>query len=208
MTQPRDAAAAAELGAAYVGVVFAPSKRRVTPRRAAEILASVGGGTVRRVGVFGQEPLDEVLATADIARLDVLQLHGPRGAGDVAALAAGFDGELWTVARVGDGAFEAPAVLGAVHGLLLDSWSAGALGGTGEAFDWRAVSESVRRIRARGGVRLIVAGGLHAGNVGEVRRVLDPDVVDVSSGIESAVGIKDHERMRAFVAAAHSALHP
>lgn len=206
MTRPEDVQTAVELGAAYVGVVFAPSGRRVTVARAAEVLAPVRGGAAKAVGVFADAPVSDLLSTAGTVGLQVLQFQGPRTPAELAELSARFDGELWLVMRVGRDGWSPPALSGWMgHGILLDTLSSRGLGGTGETFDWRAVSTAANRLRE--GRRLIVAGGLHAGNVEDVRRALDPDVVDVSSGIESAVGIKDRERMRAFIAAAHSAIH-
>lgn len=207
MTRPADVEAAAELGASYVGVVFAPSGRQLTPLRAAEVLAPLRGGGVRAVGVFAHEPRREILAAADNSGLQVLQLHGARYPEEVTDIASHFTGEVWVVLRVGAaGLGEAERRwVGAVQGVVLDTLSPRGLGGTGETFDWGAAREAAQELRAD--TRLIVAGGLHAGNVAAVRQALDPDVLDVSSGIESAIGIKDRERMRAFMVAARADLH-
>lgn len=84
----------------------------------------------------------------------------------------------------------------AADGVLLDAFSPLALGGTGVSLPWRALSDEVHR--RRGGKPIILAGGLTADNVAQAIGDLGPDVVDVSSGVESTPGIKDHDRMRAF----------
>jgi phosphoribosylanthranilate isomerase len=87
-------------------------------------------------------------------------------------------------------------------GILLDSGSAAARGGTGQTFDWNAMVPIVERIKAV--VPVIIAGGLNPENVGEAVRSFDPCGVDVVSGVEREVGKKDAAKMRAFVEAARS----
>ena len=89
--------------------------------------------------------------------------------------------------------------LDGADGVLLDTLAVSALGGTGVAFDWQAVHGEVRDLRF--GRRLIVAGGLNPGNVREAIERLAPDVVDVSSGVESTPGVKNHQRMAEFMTA-------
>jgi phosphoribosylanthranilate isomerase len=91
----------------------------------------------------------------------------------------------------------------AVDGLLVDGWSASALGGTGAPAPWTMLRPLRERVPAH--VRLILAGGLTAGNAAEAIDAVRPDGVDVSSGVERVVGEKSAERIRAFVAAARSA---
>jgi phosphoribosylanthranilate isomerase len=137
-----------------------------------------------------------------VAGVDVVQVHGgalkPEGFKQIRR-ELGVD--LWRVIRIGRGGLTA-GQLGAfagVEGVLLDTLVKGALGGTGVAFDWDAVAADVRARRA--GRRLIVAGGLRPDNVRLAIDRLGPDVVDVSSGVESAPGVKDHARMAAFMTA-------
>lgn len=199
-----DIACAVELGADYVGVVFAPSPRRVSPEEAARLFGGVRGGP-RRVGVFGDPGPAYVLDTAERVGLDVVQLHGCTNLRDIEEVRAAFAGEVWSVVRVGPaglGPEERPRAT-AAHGVVLDTLSSRGLGGTGESFDWLAVREAVDEIRGR--TRVIVAGGLRAENVGRAIAALAPHVVDVSSGVESAPGVKDHGRMRAFADAVRRA---
>lgn len=208
LTRPEDAARAAELGASYAGVIFAGGPRLVTTERARTILdaACATRPGIRRVGVFAAEAPDRIARVATSASLDVIQLHGDPSPRTVTEVRSEVPGVLWTVVRVaGD---ELPDSLGELlavaDGVVLDARVEGRLGGTGVALPWQALSARLRRLRAAAGVRarLVLAGGLHAGNVGEAVAMLSPDVVDVSSGVESAPGIKDHALMRAFAEAA------
>lgn len=207
LKREEDVAQAMALGAEYVGVVFAPSPRRVAPEEAARLLGTVRGAT-RRVGVFGDPGPAHVIDIAARVGLDVVQLHGCTSVEDVEAVRAAFRGEVWSVVRVGNAGFgdQLPALATAAHGVVLDTLSPRALGGTGESFDWLAAADAVTELRRR--TRVILAGGLRAENVGRAIQVLAPHVVDVSSGVESAPGVKDHGRMRGFVEAARRAAAP
>lgn len=200
LTRLEDASFAASLGASYVGAIFAGGPRKVTPERAAELFTAAGGAA-RHVGVFGAERPDDVARTAGIAALDVVQLHGDPTADHVTAVRARCEIPIWAVVRVASGSAEARlAELDAVaDAIVLDAFVPGRLGGTGTPFDWRRAAAWARPRHAR----LVVAGGLGAHNVREAIRWLSPAIVDVSSGVESAPGIKDHERMRAFVQAVY-----
>lgn len=202
LTRERDAALAASLGASYLGVVLTESPRRLSAARARAVLDAVPVGAATRVGVFGAEPIDDVRRAADEARLDVVQLAAPRPAAEVARLRGAFGGGVWVVVRVRGARLEADdrARFGHGDGVVLDRWSPVALGGTGEAFDWAAVREDVAAVR--GAATLVLAGGLTPATVGGAIATLLPDVVDVSSGVESAPGVKDPARLAAFVSAA------
>jgi phosphoribosylanthranilate isomerase len=199
---PQDAEAAAAAGARYLGVILAPGgKRTVTAARANVIF---GGLNVRRVGVFVDADEAELRAAAAEAGLHVLQLHG----GEPPALAdrmraAGY--EVWKAVRVREAAEVLEAARryhGAADALLLDGWSAAAHGGTGTRFPWAGVAALRPALPA--GLRLVAAGGLRPDNVADAARLLRPDAVDVSSGVEAAPGIKDHDAVRAFVSAVRS----
>lgn len=203
LTRAADAARAVSLGAAYLGVIFAGGPRLRTATEARALFNGIANaGSVRRVGVFGAQPAAEIVTIAAEAGLDVVQLHGESGPALVDALRASFGGEVWRVARVRgathEGALREAAA--GVDGLVVDALVDGQLGGTGVTLDWNALARALES--ARRPPRLILAGGLNAANVGEAVRLVSPDVVDVSSGVESAPGIKDHERMRAFFSAA------
>jgi phosphoribosylanthranilate isomerase len=205
-----DAARAAAAGASYVGVILAPGRARSRSlSEAAVIFEGIGSAgadgrsAVRRVGVFVDAGADEIVAAAELLRLDVVQLHGDEDA--ALARAAGGDARMtkvWKAVRVRSPAdvVRAAAVYEAsVHGLLLDGWSPHGAGGVGAAFDRVAVAAVRDRVPA--GLEVIAAGGLTPGNVADMIRLLRPDVVDVSSGVEEVLCRKSAERMRAFVAA-------
>jgi phosphoribosylanthranilate isomerase len=198
LTRPTDATFAASLGASYLGAIFAGGPRTITPTRAAEVFEAVGSAA-RHVGVFGAQSPAEVARAARVATLDVVQLHGDPTADYVARLRDECALTIWAVVRVSSGPVE-PRIAeldGLVDAIVLDAFAPGRLGGTGTTFDWRRASGWARPEHAR----LVVAGGLTARNVGEAIHWLAPDIVDVSSGVESAPGIKDHERMLAFIEA-------
>lgn len=202
ITRAEDARVACELGAAYVGCIFADSPRRVRLSDAAEIWSATSDA--RKVGVFGDASVDEILETADAAGLDVIQLHAGSDAGKVEKLRANFRGEIWSVVRIGADHDTVEAITSAAgDAILLDTHSDSRLGGTGRAFDWERAADGVRA--AIGERRLVVAGGLTPENVAAAIRALRPDVVDVSSGVESSPGIKDPARMRAFSVAVEAA---
>jgi len=198
LTRPADARAAADLGARYIGVIFAGGPRTVDPERAREVLD--GGGTnVTRVGVFGETDTATIAATVHEAKLDIVQLHADPRSDTLRAVRDATDARVWAVLRVeGPPAARALEKLWAsADALVLDSKVKGVLGGSGISFDWSAAEEATH---ARTG-RLVVAGGLMAANVGEAIERLSPDVVDVSSGVESSPGIKDHARIADFIEA-------
>lgn len=203
LTRAADARRGAELGASYLGVIFAGGPRRVSAAVAREILDGAGAASAaQRVGVFGDAPVEQVLETIAAAALDVVQLHSHAEAERVSAIRRHFAGEVWRVLRVR----EAPSVealraaADGVDAVVIDALVDGALGGTGVSVDWAALGAALDAAgRPR---RLVLAGGLRASNVAEAIRLVVPDVVDVSSGVEQAVGIKDPEQMRAFAEAA------
>ncbi len=210
MTRAADVALAASLGVGYVGCIFAGGPRQQTPDAAAKVLAELGTGRrPQRVGVFATANA-AVLATAiETARLDVIQLHGDPTAAEIIAVRKTCDRPIWAVVRCLGSELpdEIASLWDVADGILLDARVDGRLGGTGVVLPWRALSDAVRSSRkgaTRRG-RLVLAGGLTAENVGEAIDALRPDVVDTSSGVESATGIKDLPRMRAFVEAVGAA---
>ena len=185
ITQREDAVAAAEAGASALGFIFYPkSPRYVTPERAAEI----GDGLpVWKVGVFVDETPAAIEAAICAARLDIVQIYcdsAPAGARVWGAFRTG--ARVWRAFRMVAG-IGAPPVDG-VEAMLLDGPA------NGVSFDWARARNAADKV--------IVAGGLDASNVAEAIRTAEPWGVDASSRLESAPGIKDHEKIRAFVKAA------
>lgn len=178
------AQAAIEAGADLIGFHFCRSDRRVTPEEAKAI---VDGLALRPtiVGVFIDQGAEEVRQIADFVGLDLLQLHGSE--------APGFDAgrPVMKVLKVRDG--DIPDAGDWPDPVMLDSWSADQRGGTGLTWEWERARDL---LAAR---KVFIAGGLEPGNVGKVVSQFKPYGVDVSSGVESAVRIKDPAKVRAFV---------
>lgn len=202
LTVPSDARAAAELGARYAGVIFAGGPRNLDAARARAVLDGAGAG-VERVGVFGDASPQTIAATVRDARLDIAQLHADPSVSDVRAVREATGAKIWAVVRV-NGALTATdlrALWEVADALVLDSKVGGKLGGTGASFDW----ESAQAAAGERLTPLVVAGGLTAANVSKAILTLRPDIVDVSSGVESAPGIKDRMRMSDFMDAVRRA---
>ena len=175
---------AAESGADLLGFHFCSSDRRVTPEEAKAI---IDGLAVRPkiVGVFLDQPEGEVRQIAEFVELDFLQLHGSEQPGFEAGK------PVIKVLKVRDGAV--PGADDWPDPIMLDSWSADQRGGTGRAWDW----ELARPLLSRR--RVFIAGGLEPGNVGKVVSEFKPYGVDVSSGVESSLRVKDSGKVRAFI---------
>ncbi|HSJ06618.1 MAG TPA: phosphoribosylanthranilate isomerase [Longimicrobiales bacterium] len=192
LTRSADVERAVALGADAVGVVFAPSPRRLRPAAAARIL-DVVPITVARVGVFADEPTEFVLDAVAECRLDWVQLAGPGDPRTPAFLHA----RILKTVHVTGASDLASAARGVADAFLLDAPpAAGQRGGTGRSFDWAGAGRLPWPRH-----RVVVAGGLRPGNVGRAMAMLRPGAVDVSSGVESSPGIKDAELLAAFFAA-------
>ena len=204
MTRSEDAVEAAMLGATFVGAIFAGGPRNIDAAQAARCFEGVPRG-VRRVGVFATQSADAIAGIAEAAGLDVAQLHGDPDGEHVERVRNRTGLMVWGVARI-DGT-RLPAHLAELvetaDAVVLDARVEGVLGGTGRTLRWSGLSDALAPMRGR--ARIVLAGGLTPENVGRAIDALRPDVVDVSSGVESAPGIKDHARMRAFSAAVRHA---
>jgi phosphoribosylanthranilate isomerase len=190
-----DALLAAELGAWAVGFVFWPgSPRFVDPYRARAVCRALPPWVIP-IGVFVDQPAEYVSAVAALVQLGAVQLHGTETADMVERLpqrvikavpvTSGFDES--SVDRV-------PARAG----VLLDAHDPERRGGTGTAVDWTRAAAAARRRR------VLLAGGLRPDNVRLAIDTVRPFGIDVSSGVESAPGVKDPERLRALFAALDS----
>jgi len=179
----------AEAGADLIGFHFCDSDRRVTPEEAKKILDDLDVHP-RIVGVFIDQPPDEVRQIANFVDLDMVQLHGSE--------APGFDAgrPVMKVLKVREGVVPwVPDVEAWPDPIMLDSWSRDQRGGTGRTWDW----DLARPLLAER--QVFIAGGLEPGNVGKVVSGFRPYGVDVSSGVEARVRVKDPEKVRAFIRA-------
>ncbi len=191
ITSASDARAAAAAGADAIGLVFyPPSPRAVTPAQAAEIVRALPP-FVTAVGLFVDPAPAEVEATLAACPLGLLQFHGDEPPG----LCERFGRPYLKAIRVRAGVdlLESLAPYGAAAGWLLDAYRPGEYGGTGATFDWGLIPRGLGR-------PVVLSGGLTPENVAEAVRRVRPWAVDVSSGVESAKGIKDAARIAAFVA--------
>ncbi len=191
LTRSEDLAGLAGLGIDFAGFVFAPrSPRFVSPERAAELKSLVPAG-IKKVGVFVNEERKTVERLARAAALDLLQFHGSESAGFCRSFGLPFF-KAFPVT----GPFDWRAAARYRPGrILLDAFSPARAGGTGVRFNWELAGGD------RSGMDLILAGGLNPDNVGEAVRRIKPWGVDVSTGVESAPGVKDIEKIRRFVEA-------
>jgi phosphoribosylanthranilate isomerase len=201
LTRAEDAQAAAALGARYAGVILTESPRRLTVERAREVFAAAPAG-IARVGVFGAEEPDAIAQSANAIGLDVVQLHGDPDGRMIARVREHWTGELWAAQRIrgSDVPRDAATLFALADAVVLDAQIQGKLGGSGVSLPWKELRDRIHSLRA-GRARLVLAGGLRPENVAIAIDLLQPDVVDVSSGVESGAGgagVKDHARMRAF----------
>jgi phosphoribosylanthranilate isomerase len=210
-TSAADALLAVEAGADAVGFVFAASPRRVTESEAAGIIKRLPR-TVEKIGVFVEARVEEIYSAVRICHLTGVQLHWDAAADLPARLKSRLGHELrvMRVLHFGEGAVKRAtkqvatyAENPSVNGLLIDSRTAAAMGGTGVAYDWkRAANTLFKNAEAR---KLVVAGGLTPENVGEAIDALQPWGVDVVSGVETEPGRKDPLKVREFVMRARAA---
>lgn len=208
LTRPADVSAAVALGADAIGLVFyPPSPRYVSPAQAGQLLAELPA-FVSAVGLFVNPELAEVQACIEAAPISILQFHGDETAAQCAEIAQRVRRPFLRALRIKpemkaadllefEAAYRISSPLFA--GLLLDTWSE-AYGGTGKVFDWSLIPAELAH-------RAVLSGGLNAQNATGAVSQLRPHAVDVSSGIESAKGVKDVALMRAFIAAVRSADH-
>lgn len=196
ITRVEDALAAVEAGADAIGLVFyAKSPRAVTVPQAQAILAALPP-FVTTVGLFVDSERSELNAILDVLPLDLLQFHGDESP----AACEGFGRPYIKALRVrpGDDIAARIGLYGSAAGVLLDTFVPGVPGGTGEAFDWSLVPQDLS-------VPIILAGGLTPENVRAAIEQVRPYAVDVSGGVEASKGLKDSNKIHAFVHAVRGA---
>jgi phosphoribosylanthranilate isomerase len=181
------ALAAAGAGADAIGMIFAPSRRRVTAAQAGRITAALPP-FVAKVGVFVDETRERIAEIVEAAGLDTIQLHGD----EQPKVARSFSLPVLKTIRVRDAGSLRQLDDYQVAAFLLDTYDPDLAGGTGRVFDWSLAASAAARHR------IILSGGLRPDNVDQALDQVRPYGVDVSSGVETA-GVKDHGKIGEFV---------
>ena len=197
----------------YMGLVFAPSKRQVTVEQAKTLveelykqnvvgnnseveqtepvtsLDTASSETIKTVGVFVNETIDNLLKIAEEVKLDVIQLHGDEDESFIQILKEQSNVEVWKAVQVRSAADAEKWIDSSADMLLFDAYHKDERGGTGEVFDWSSLDEFERPF--------MLAGGIDSTNVARAIRTVRPYGIDISSGIETN-SVKDNEKMKAF----------
>lgn len=197
----------------YMGLVFAPSKRQVTVEQAkilveelhkqyavrynseaeqtepVTILDTASSETIKTVGVFVNETVENLLKIAEEVKLDVIQLHGDEDESFIQILKEQSNVEVWKAVQVRSAADAEKWIDSSADMLLFDAYHKDERGGTGEVFDWSSLDEFERPF--------MLAGGIDSTNVARAIRTVRPYGLDISSGIETN-SVKDDEKMKAF----------
>ena len=197
----------------YMGLVFAPSKRQVTVEQAKILveelykqnvvgnnseaeqtepvtsLDTASSETIKTVGVFVNETIENLLKIAEEVKLDVIQLHGDEDESFIQILKEQSNVEVWKAVQVRSAADAEKWIDSSADMLLFDAYHKDERGGTGEVFDWSSLDEFERPF--------MLAGGIDSTNVARAIRTVRPYGIDISSGIETE-GVKDNEKMKAF----------
>ena len=220
ITRPDDAQRALALGAGAIGLNFVAGPRKISAVDAAEILAAISAGSsvVALIHVPDSATVAGLATILDSPQVTHLQLYGDYSrfsqSGPVAAaIAKGKRFKPWPVFRIGS-----PADVRAIprrvaecgfrpDGLVLDTFSVGLQGGSGQAFDWNWLAAAAAEGQLTGLPPIILAGGLNADNVGHAIDLVQPWGVDVASGVENTgqSGIKDSDMMDRFIQAVYTA---
>lgn len=172
----------------YIGFIFAPSARQITPEHAAILHKNLSIG-IKSVGIFVNEPIDSVVRATEISGTDVIQLHGDEDKEYIEKLKKHTDKKIWKAVRVqsSDDIYSADS-LGADF-LVIDSFKESQYGGTGKTADWNVIKHTNIY------TPFFLAGGINTGNMVEAISYVDPYGIDISGGIETN-GIKDREKIK------------
>ena len=188
----------------YMGLVFAPSKRQVTVDQAKILVEELHRGyakkygsdtehdkndTIKTVGVFVNETVDNLVTIANEANLDAVQLHGDEDETFIQSLKERTNVEVWKAIQIRTAADTEKWIDSSVDMLLFDAYHKDERGGTGEVFDWSSLDAFERPF--------MLAGGIDSTNVARAIRTVRPYGIDISSGIETN-GVKDDEKITAF----------
>ena len=188
----------------YMGLVFAPSKRQVTVDQAKILIEELHRGyaqkygsdtehdkndTIKTVGVFVNETVDNLVTIANEANLDAVQLHGDEDEAFIQSLKERTNVEVWKAVQIRSAADVEKWIDSSADMLLFDAYHKDERGGTGEVFDWSSLDAFERPF--------MLAGGIDSTNVARAIRTVRPYGIDISSGIETN-GVKDDEKITAF----------
>jgi phosphoribosylanthranilate isomerase len=199
ITNLEDAELCLGLGAWAVGLILWPDSPRRCPLERAEEIAASLRRRAEVVGVFVNQPLDEVAQLADRVGLTMLQLHGDEGPAYCREAARRTGCKVMKAVRVKDAAQIRSLQSYSTDYHLLDAYVPGTPGGTGESFNWELAARHEWLSPA------VLSGGLRPDNVAEAVRVARPFAVDTASGTEAAPGRKDPQKVEAFFRAVQSA---
>jgi phosphoribosylanthranilate isomerase len=196
ITRRDDAECALAMGADAIGCVFYPGSRRAVSLEVAADISRGVSGLGMMVGLFVDQSAEDVHSILERVPLHALQFHG----GESEAFCRQFNRPyIKAIPMSGDvNLADEHLAYASATGLLLDSVHAGQFGGSGQCFDWSWVTPDLSP-------RVILAGGLSSKNVAAAIAQVRPAAVDVSSGVEKEVGVKDVAKMKAFIEAARSA---
>jgi phosphoribosylanthranilate isomerase len=195
ITRLEDAELAAELGAWAIGFVLWPRSPRAADRAAAVAIAAALRRRVELVGVFVNATLDAIAHAADELHLTHVQLHGEEGPSFCAEVGRRTGAKVIKAVRVASAADFQDLERYHTDFHLLDAAVKGLRGGSGRTWDWALATRRRRNVPA------ILSGGLNADNVAAGIAAVEPWAIDVSSGVEASPGVKDHAKLREFVAA-------
>lgn len=193
ITRTEDALCAAHAGADAVGLIFYGASPRAVTIEQAALISSALPAFISTVALFVNAVPREVYDVISRVRPAILQFHGDEDA----SYCTQFGVPFLKAIRVGTGTtggdlLEYENEFRGARGVLLDTLSLGAYGGSGEAFDWNVIPDEMRR-------RIVLSGGLLPDTVGGAIRIVRPWAVDVSSGVEQRKGVKDHAKIKLFI---------
>lgn len=190
--------AAQSLPIEMMGFILTKSKRQINLDKLAE-LTSMVSPRVQKVGVFVDPTMEELEAAVSNGMLDCIQLHGKETPHFCKQIKNKFGKVILKAISVGatEGKTPLDEYAGAIDYLLLDTFDPRAAGGTGKTFSWEEIP-AYKSWCANKGIRLLVAGGIHSGNIQNLLNEWNPDGVDISSGIETN-GEKDFDKMKDFI---------
>jgi phosphoribosylanthranilate isomerase len=199
ITNLEDARLAVKCGADAIGFNFFPGSKRYIDEGYVESIVERLQNPITKVGVFVNQPIEEIIETEGIAELDVIQLHGEEPPEFINDLKSMSDAKIIKAFRVNSDF--APEIIDKydVDAVMLDAYSKNEHGGTGRVFDWQIAAGLAPFID-----QMYLAGGLNANNVADAIRIVKPFAVDVASGVESAPGKKDPKKLEAFIRNAKS----